>query len=103
MSATVVNDGQAPFYYDWPVEFALLDDGGTPAAVSSADRTVRGVEPGGEAVLNGPLPSQGVASGHYRIALRVKNPLDGGVPVRFANAGQTTDSSGWVVVGDTTI
>jgi hypothetical protein len=38
-------------------------------------------------------------AGDYRLLLRVVNPLPGGMPLRFANAGQDADRAGWLTLG----
>ena len=95
----VTNDGEAPFYYDWPVELALLDSSGRPVTSSSADLDLAKLLPGQERTLSALLSTRGLADGSYRLAIRVHNPLAGGTPVRFANEGQSAEADGWLTLG----
>lgn len=94
----VENRGVAPFYYEWPVEVALLDsvdavvDSWTPAW------DLRSAVPGDPVVEWTATFPASVAAGH-RVALRVPNPMSGGKPLKFANATQGTT---WLVLGEPT-
>ncbi len=103
VSARIVNDGIAPFYYDWPLDLALLDSSGNPVAVARADSSVKGLQPGAEATTTARLDLADVPRGRYDVALRVANPVKDGTPVRFANAGQTDGTAGWVILGQTRV
>jgi hypothetical protein len=99
----LTNHGVAPFYYDWPVEFAL-------AATGAVKRTFRG-----SGKVNGLLPEvpprqwndrldlRGVAPGAYRLVLRAANPLPNGHPLRFANRTQDADVDGWLTLAELTV
>lgn len=71
----VQNRGVAPFYHDWPVEFAAGD-----RIVARFD--LRGILPGESRVWS----VDDAGEGPYR--LRVLNPMKGGKPLRFANREQ---------------
>lgn len=71
----VENRGVAPFYHDWPVEFAAGD-----AVVARFD--LRGILPGERRTWTAEVPG----TGPYR--LRVPNPMKEGKPLRFANREQ---------------
>jgi hypothetical protein len=85
VSFTVANVGNAPFYYDWPVELSLL----------GADRSVAwrgtlvGVDirqwlPGSSQVVRGVFHPT-VAAGVYTLALAILDPSGNGPSLRFAN------------------
>ncbi len=80
---TVENRGVAPFYHDWPVE---LEAGGKRIATFD----LRGILPGQSKAWTAKVSSD---DAHYR--LRVPNPMTGGKPLRFANAGQGDE---WLVL-----
>lgn len=78
---TVENRGVAPFYHDWKAE--LQADGKTIGTFS-----LSGILPGESKVW------EAEAEGNeYRI--RVKNPMEGGRPLRFANVEQGDE---WLVL-----
>jgi hypothetical protein len=87
----IVNDGVAPFYADWPVEWTVLANGKPGKIIRSG--SVRGILPGETRTLRVPL-----ARG--RVALRVPNPMPGGYALRFANRGQDLDAAGWMTLGE---
>ena len=79
---TVENRGVAPFYYDWPVE---LRNG----KVTVTDWKLSEVLPGKPVVWRAKVvEGEGVA-------IRVPNPMEGGRPLRFANAEY---EAGWLVI-----
>jgi hypothetical protein len=85
VSFTVANVGNAPFYYNWPIEVSLLN----------VDRSVawRGTFPGTD--ISQWLPGNtyavsgsfntNVAAGTYILAVAVLDPSSGGPSLRFAN------------------
>ncbi|WP_285114321.1 DUF4832 domain-containing protein [Leifsonia sp. fls2-241-R2A-40a] len=100
---TVSNVGIAPFYYSWPITLALVDSSGTIVKTSTTSWHVSDIGSGGSAQFTGTLATSGVATGSYRLLAQVTNPLSGGAPIRFANAGQDTVKAGWLTLGTTTI
>ena len=102
----VVNTGSSPFYYDWPVEVALLDAathekvwGATlddvrisqwmPGEEWDADREVYRIAP--ETVsVRARLVAEGVPAGRYILALGVLDPACGRPSLRFANTNYFT-------------
>lgn len=84
LTLTVENRGVAPFYYDWPVEVAA---NGT---VMTTDWKLRGILPGTPQSWSVRLPSSD------SVKLRVRNPMSGGKPLRFANRGQGDE---WLTIG----
>lgn len=75
LSLTVENRGVAPFYHDWPVELS-----GGEGILARFD--LRGILPGESRIWEAEV------SGDGPFRLRVPNPMDGGRPLRFANAEQ---------------
>jgi len=84
----IVNRGVAPFYYDWSVEFALLDE--KKAATTFAGKgSLKGLLPGAPArVWAESFDVAKVAAGTYTVGMRVLNPLPKGKALRFANKEQ---------------
>ena len=96
----LTNRGVAPFYADWPLELAVLDEGGTIADRQPSTGALIGLLPGDQdRVIDDRLGLGGLAPGPYRVLLRVVNPLPGGLPLRFANADQDVDLDGWLTLG----
>ncbi|MEM6280526.1 MAG: hypothetical protein AAF733_13670, partial [Verrucomicrobiota bacterium] len=78
LRVTVKNTGVAPFYHDWPVELWAGDE--------ISDRfELRHLLPGEEREWAAEVSREGP----YR--LRVPNPMEGGRPLRFANAEQENE------------
>ena len=77
LALTVENRGVAPFYYDWPVE---LEAGGVSL---KTDWKLSAILPGQTGDL------EGASARRPRIyRVRVRNPMKGGKPLRFANREQ---------------
>ena len=97
MAVEVENRGVTPFYYDWPVRFALIAEGKVVNAFS-ADGKLTGLLPGDPApTWREELDLAGVKAGRYELAVGVPNPMAGGKPLRFANKGR--DEPGWLPLG----
>lgn len=94
ISIKVTNRGVAPFYYDWPVEFSILDSQGKALSTTTVDVDLPTLMPGDTAEWTATLPA---AEG--TVAVRIPNPMEGGAPIRFANAGQDADFTGHLTVG----
>jgi hypothetical protein len=81
------NVGNAPFYYDWPVEVSLLDSGNVAvykATVPEVD--IRKWMPGETYKVEGSFAiPDSIAEGDYTIALAVLDPAGGLPSLRFAN------------------
>jgi hypothetical protein len=96
----IENRGVAPFYYDWPVQFGLLDSSGNAVKISNGRGKLTGLLPdAAPLVWNENVSLQGVKAGEYKLALRVPNPIAKGKPLRFANKTQDQDASGWLTLG----
>ncbi|MGY8641417.1 MAG: DUF4832 domain-containing protein [Verrucomicrobiales bacterium] len=79
---TVENLGVAPFYRDWPVELVAGEN-----EIATFD--LRGILPGQSKVWTAETDSKGP------FKLRVKNPMEGGKPLRFANKEQGAE---WLIL-----
>lgn len=102
VSATLRNTGVAPFYYEWPLEIAVLADGGKEMIHrAKTDWSLTGLIPGdpdrrwSHEIAGGTLPA-----GKYTLIVRAINPLEGGIPLRFANLRQDADLDGWLSLGE---
>jgi hypothetical protein len=94
VSLTVTNRGVAPFSYNWPAEFALLDSEGSPTSSVVVDAALPSIQPGASATLRATIPLDGSTAG--TIAFRIPNVMAGGAPVRFANVTQDRDAAGYL-------
>ncbi|HTB22509.1 MAG TPA: DUF4832 domain-containing protein [bacterium] len=115
------NEGVAPFYYPWPVLVGLFQGGKLVKAWTTGwdlrllqpskirvfpDWNLKGkpkdMDFAAPRVDEASFPTQGLAPGSYRLALRVPNPLEAlgfakARPLRFSNAAQGAD--GWLTLG----
>jgi hypothetical protein len=97
----IENRGVAPFYYAWPLRFALLDASGKLVSEARSTASLIGILPlAGMVERDQTLVVNGLPEGVYRIVMQVPNPLPLGHPVRFANALQDADLPGWVTLGN---
>jgi len=96
----VLNNGCAPFYYDWPLQLAALSESGSVVKTYPVDWKLTAIEPSTTprslkaALLTMEIPKQS-----QKLALRVINPLPNGKPLKFANAEQDADAPGWLTLG----
>ncbi|MBB1570248.1 MAG: hypothetical protein HG432_001580, partial [Propionibacterium sp.] len=88
--------GVAPFYYNWPVEFSILDANGTAVATQKVDANLPSLLPGQTTELTTTLPT---AEG--TVAVRIPNAMQGGAPIKFANTTQDTTYPGYLTLGTT--
>ncbi len=92
------NQGVAPFYYQWPVRFALIDDSGRVGTTADSNSDIRTWLPGAFtsiATLTRP------AAGHYRLAFGLIDPWLKKPGVQFANRLASVD--GWTVLTSLTL
>lgn len=88
------NNGVAPFYYPWPVEWALLDSSGKAVASQKTDWDVRTWLPGTfaeKAKIKFDVPP-----GEYRLSLGIRDPWQDRPAIRFANRLQV--AGGWTML-----
>jgi len=96
---TVINQGVAPFYQDWRMELAALDEAGHITRRWPVDWKLTGLLPGDPIrQWSAEIDSDGKLAGQ-RLALRVINPLSNGKSLRFANADQDRHLPGWLSLG----
>lgn len=103
------NQGVAPFYYRWPVQFALLDSAkdSTPNSVVCVGDTnwdIRRWQPGSAFIENESLrfemvhANREIKPGQYRLAIGVIDPWKTSPRIEFANELQVVD--GWTVLSE---
>lgn len=93
------NKGVAPFYYNWPVEFGVLDASDTwIKSLGTADWNLKSVLPGETGYTFSFSANHNLAPGDYKLVMRVVNPLAGGKTLRFANTRQDADRDGWLTL-----
>ncbi len=76
LSVTVLgsNTGIAPFYYDWDIEFALLDQSGTPVTLKKSQQKITGIQPLAAYQFSASLPLTSVPANTYRLGIRLVQP-----------------------------
>jgi hypothetical protein len=87
VSFTVSNVGNAPFYYDWPVEVSLLKADRSVAwrgTFVGAGTDVRQWLPGTTTLVRGTFHAT-VAAGTYTLAVAILDPAGDAPSLRFAN------------------
>ena len=90
------NTGAAPFYYDWPVEVAILDKNNKPIVSVQPECDLRQIIPGEAPVeIKCTLAHRTLVAGTYRVALRIPNRMTDGNPVLLAN---TTQQEEWLIL-----
>lgn len=91
VEVTITNEGVAPFYFDWPVEFSLMDAGGRIAASSQANGLIQSWLPGqSEAALSLPIPGD-IAEGEYMLLAAILDPDQMTPGIKFAMDGRQPD------------
>ncbi|MFN7290048.1 MAG: DUF4832 domain-containing protein [Pirellula sp.] len=98
IEVSIINQGIAPFYYDWPIEIALAKKDGQIVKSWIANRwSLKGQLPSATpTVRSATLDVRTVSTGNYKILLMVINPLANGKPLRFANKFQDIDMQGYL-------
>jgi hypothetical protein len=102
LGVSILNQGIAPFYYDWPIEIALMNNQGSLVQRSiAAGWSLKGQLPSTESTVRTTniQVDNSVPAGQYKLLLRVVNPLPNGKPLRFANETQDKDQSGYLTLG----
>ncbi|MDP5239325.1 DUF4832 domain-containing protein [Uliginosibacterium sp. 31-16] len=96
----IENRGVAPFYYPWSLKGVLLDSSGKLVREARGTGVLAGILPqAAPAAREQVFDLAGLPAGTYRVLLQGENPLPKGQPVRFANARQDADQTGWLTLG----
>jgi hypothetical protein len=95
----VKNVGIAPFYYDWPLTVAFVDKKGHIARQVTTPWALSDIPSGETVTFDGELSTDGLAAGPYTVVIQGTNPLQTGMPVRFANVRQDATVDGWLTLG----
>jgi len=88
------NNGVAPFYYPWSVEWVLLDPTGNVVTMQKTDWDVRNWQPG--EFSESAKVSFDVQPGEYRLAFGIRDPWQNRPAIKFANQLPVVD--GWTVL-----
>lgn len=99
ISVDILNTGVAPFYYDWPVQLAALNNSSEIVQTWTTPWNLSSLIPGTNAVWTYAQPNPGLPAGQYTLLLGVKNPMTNGIPLRFADTTQDANAIGWLTLG----
>ena len=94
----IQNIGVAPFYYKWDLELGLFQSN-TLCQTLTTDWDIRTVIDGTLITFAHEANLDGLGSGDYTLAIRLKNPLQNGDPVIFANSNLNPPAPDWQVLG----
>ncbi len=92
----IENRGVAPFYYDWPIEVALLDERQQILISQVTDWKLTDTLPGAPFEWETTIMSDAASTLSANFAIRILNPMPSGKPLRFANTTQQAD--GWLLI-----
>jgi hypothetical protein len=95
----IVNTGVAPFYYDWPMQLAVLNTTNALAQSWTTPWRLSSLLPGVNTVWTYTQSNPALAVGQYKLLVGVPNPMTNGPPLRFANQTQDADLPGWLTLG----
>lgn len=97
----ILNNGVAPFYYDWPLELAVLSSNGDVLKTYPLDWKLTTIEPSVKPhSMSASCTTKDMPHQAEKLALRAVNPLPNGKPLKFANADQDADAAGWLTFGN---
>ncbi len=76
LSAELVgtNIGVAPMYFDWNVQFALLDANDNPVVMQNSDSSLTSILPGAMFSFSSDIALGNVSAGDYKLAVRIIQP-----------------------------
>ncbi|MBD3350220.1 MAG: DUF4832 domain-containing protein [Candidatus Lokiarchaeota archaeon] len=98
-SVLLHNFGVAPFYYNWSIEIGILDNQNQTIFTKTTSETLDDILSDTSEIWNFTLAdASSYTPNAENLALKVKNPLDGGKPVYFAN--QRITNEGWIIIED---
>ena len=92
----IQNRGVAPFYYDWKLEYGLIEKGELQKRFVSTGDVTNIPADGAIQIWNDVIDLAELPQSNYTLAIRIPNALPKGQPVRFANATQDRDLDGWM-------
>ncbi len=98
VSVTITNRGVAPFYAGWPVRLMAVSSAGSEL-VAELPFALNTLLPSAADTQSVALDLTKVSTGEITLLLGIPNPLEGGRPLRFANADQDRDRPGWLTLG----
>lgn len=96
ISLAGVNQGAAPFYYPWSVEWSLIDSSGKVVAIQKTDWDIRNWQPG--KFLESMEITWDVPPGTYRLAFGIRDPWKDRPAIRFAN--DLPVQGGWAIISE---
>lgn len=91
INMVVNNEGVAPFYYDWPLEFSLIDSNGEVAYTKTVSSGITTWLPGRTSVDINLNISNSVKAGTYKLAIAVANKDTKEPGIRLAMRGGRDD------------
>ena len=108
IEVNIINNGIAPMYDNWEVEFGYLGADGSVLPLGSSDSwNISSIQPDVPNNYRSFISAVDIPNGSQTILLRVKNPLEAfssdAEPVRFANFTQDEHAEGWLTLGEVTI
>jgi hypothetical protein len=86
----VTNKGVAPFYYDWPVEVIIAEEGGNAVVKTVTPWKLSRVLPDKKTTWKVEIKLPRAIS-DPKVSIRVIHPMPAGKPLRFANESQAAD------------
>ncbi|OAX48103.1 DUF4832 domain-containing protein [Paenibacillus sp. AD87] len=93
------NKGVAPFYYNWEVEFGVLNSSDTwVKSLGTKSWNLKSILPGDTDYSFSYSANHNLPAGDYRLVMRIVNPLTGGKTIRFANTRQDANLNGWLTL-----
>lgn len=100
IQVSILNQGIAPFYYDWPIEISLRNqDGQVVKSWIAEGWSLKGQLPSTNPTIRvATFDADTIQNGQYTVLLRVVNPLKNGKPLRFANESQDLDIEGFLTL-----
>ena len=91
VSFVVNNEGVAPFYYDWPIEFSLIDNSGKVVYKETVTGGIKNWMPGRTQVNTNLNVSNSVPSGEYTLAIAIADRDTKEPAIRLAVRGGRDD------------
>jgi Domain of unknown function (DUF4832) len=97
---SVVNRGVAPFYYPWKLELGAFGDDDQPQKTWDTEWSLLHLLPDQpERQWTHTIDRKELPPGSTFLAIRVVNPMPGGMPLQFANDATMQRKNGWLTIG----